>query len=382
MLRGSATRAGDELILADNSGTVPADAAPAYASLRADRRALARRTPATSAPAAATRRLDPVPRRRHDRAGGPARPYFDAPMPDDVGALAGEIRPRRRRRHARRQRYGAQRNFLSARAHLAHPFRPRAAAANLLVRRAAFEAAGGFREGLRAAEDTDFCWRLQELGWRLELREEAAVEHVYRETVRELRRSGAGTRPAARGSRGATRAFTRSRQWSAPLAAWAGDSRDGARPGARAAGAACRRAPARTPPCRSRLRRLERCEFLALDVVLAVEELIGLRMDDRIASADDCVDLVDPSAFTPPYDHALASRWRARGARVRLITSGSPTARSRPPTATRSSALLPARAGGARIASPPARQARRARPGHAALPSACAGRRRRPSSSG
>jgi glycosyltransferase involved in cell wall biosynthesis len=33
------------------------------------------------------------------------------------------------------------------------------------------------------------------------------------------------------------------------------------------------------------------------------------------------VDLVDPSAFTPPYDHALASALAARGAGVRLVTS-------------------------------------------------------------
>jgi glycosyltransferase involved in cell wall biosynthesis len=33
------------------------------------------------------------------------------------------------------------------------------------------------------------------------------------------------------------------------------------------------------------------------------------------------VDLVDPSAYTPPYDHALASALAAAGARVRLMTS-------------------------------------------------------------
>ena len=33
------------------------------------------------------------------------------------------------------------------------------------------------------------------------------------------------------------------------------------------------------------------------------------------------VDLVDPSAYTPPYDHALAVGARASGAHVRLFTS-------------------------------------------------------------
>ena len=69
---------------------------------------------------------------------------------------------------------------------------PRAVAANLLVRRAAFEAVGGFYEGVRAAEDTDFSWRLQRAGWRLEGRREATVEHRYRTTVRALRRQWRG----------------------------------------------------------------------------------------------------------------------------------------------------------------------------------------------
>ena len=90
------------------------------------------------------------------------------------------------------ERYGAARGFLSQAAHLAHPYRPRAVAANLLVRRAAFWQIGGFYEGVRAAEDTDFSWRLQQAGWRLELRPDARVEHVYRSTVRDLRRQWRG----------------------------------------------------------------------------------------------------------------------------------------------------------------------------------------------
>jgi glycosyltransferase involved in cell wall biosynthesis len=41
----------------------------------------------------------------------------------------------------------------------------------------------------------------------------------------------------------------------------------------------------------------------------------------RLLSVAMRVDLVDPSAFTPPYDHALASSLAAAGAEVRLITS-------------------------------------------------------------
>ena len=71
--------------------------------------------------------------------------------------------------------------------------------------------------------------------------------------------------------------------------------------------------------------------------MLAVEELIGMRMDNR-RSTMIRVDLVDPSAYTPPYDHALASALARRGARVRLVHE---RVRVRigpgPPTVTRSS---------------------------------------------
>src|SRR5207248_201171 len=73
-----------------------------------------------------------------------------------------------------------------------HPYKPRAVAANLMVRRAAFEQVGGFYEGVRAAEDTDLSWRLQQAGWRLELRSRARVEHTYRATIGDLRRQWRG----------------------------------------------------------------------------------------------------------------------------------------------------------------------------------------------
>jgi hypothetical protein len=37
------------------------------------------------------------------------------------------------------------------------------------------------------------------------------------------------------------------------------------------------------------------------------------------------VDLVDPSAFTPPYDRALAAALARRAVDVRLVTTGSTT---------------------------------------------------------
>src|SRR6201995_904538 len=117
--------------------------------------------------------------------------YLATPPADDVGALAGGVTPAQDAATVA-ARYGAARSFLDQDAHLAHGYMPRAVAANLLVRRAAFEAIGGFYEGVRAAEDTDFSWRLQRAGWRLASRPQARVEHSYRTSVRALRRQWRG----------------------------------------------------------------------------------------------------------------------------------------------------------------------------------------------
>ncbi|MFZ1995074.1 MAG: glycosyltransferase, partial [Solirubrobacteraceae bacterium] len=117
--------------------------------------------------------------------------FFAQNVAEDVGALAGSVVPAAGG-DGLAVRYGAAKSFLDQDAHLAHPFMPRAVAANLLVRREAYEAIGGFYEGVRAGEDTDFSWRLQRAGWRLEGRRAAIVEHRYRTTVRALRRQWRG----------------------------------------------------------------------------------------------------------------------------------------------------------------------------------------------
>ncbi len=58
--------------------------------------------------------------------------------------------------------------------------------ANLAVRRAAFETVGGFRDDIRAGEDSDLTYRLRALGWTVDRREQAGVIHRNRETVRAL----------------------------------------------------------------------------------------------------------------------------------------------------------------------------------------------------
>jgi hypothetical protein len=212
--------------------------------------------------------------------------YFAEPIADDVGAVAGGIVAAPLGPSAGiAARYGAHKNFLDAGAHLAHPFMPRAAAANLLVRRVAFDAVGGFFEGLRAAEDTDFSWRLQRAGWTLAGRPSAAVQHQYRDSVPALRR-----------------------QWRGYAAgrAWLGRRYDGFAPQPallRAAGKWMGRAPNRAsaahvappgPPQQRNDRHLEaipqsatdRLQFAALDALLGVDELIGFALSNRPPSTD------------------------------------------------------------------------------------------------
>jgi GT2 family glycosyltransferase len=264
-LRSLEVRPGDELLLVDNAGAVSGDGGePTVRVLPAsDERspAHARNVGAAEASSDWILFLDADCR----PPAGLLDAYFAEPIALDVGALAGEIVPALAGRGLI-SRYGAARSFLSQEAHLAHPYRPRAAAANLLVRREAFEQLGGFFEGLRAGEDTDFAWRLQQLGWRLELRRDALVAHAYRSSLGELRRQwrryAAGRAWLARRypdfhpEPALIRALTTRRRRSAPEAD---------------AGAVSRRPhPARAV-------------FLALDGLLALEELVGLALSNRPA---------------------------------------------------------------------------------------------------
>jgi GT2 family glycosyltransferase len=260
-LLGLERRDGDELIVADNSASVPATPAVTIISARAER------SPAHARNAGAERArndwilfLDadcrPLP--------GLLDAYFATPVEPSIGALAGGVIPAPGPQTLA-ARYGAARNFLGQEAHLAHPFRPRAAAANLIVRRAAFEQVGGFYEGLRAAEDTDFSWRLQAAGWHLGIRPEARVEHEYRSSVAELRRQWRG--------------YAAGRAWLARR--YQGFSPEPAvvRAGRRAwgrtrVGMPRARAASSGPDAPSRA-------YLALDALLALDELAGFTLSNR-----------------------------------------------------------------------------------------------------
>ena len=266
-LLGIARREGDELIIADNSAVVPATPGVRVVS------ACGERSPAHARNAGAEHArndwilfLDADCRPRE----GLLDAYFAAPVASEVGVLAGGVVPAIGGATLA-ARYGAARNFLSQESHLAHPYRPRAVAANLMVRRSAFERVGGFYEGLRAAEDTDFSWRLQEAGWLLESRPQASVEHRYRASVGELRRQWRG--------------YAAGRAWLArrypgftpePALVRIARRARGSGGGAAGRGVAAPRGVTVSRGAAPSPRR-----YLALDAVLALDELVGFALSNR-----------------------------------------------------------------------------------------------------
>lgn len=123
--------------------------------------------------------------------------YFDDPPDDDVGALVGAVHPV----------LGAPTFIVAhavARGHdeqamqLPNGHEPCGAMANLLARRAALEAVGGFHEGIRSGGDRDFGRRLQDAGRRPEDRGDAVVLHEQPERIWRLVRRSARRR-AGRG---------------------------------------------------------------------------------------------------------------------------------------------------------------------------------------
>jgi colanic acid/amylovoran biosynthesis glycosyltransferase len=198
-LAGLETRQGDELIVADNtpagvageaiaSGDVTVvSAAGRFSSYRA------RNVGASRARNEWVLFLDADTRARPDILDR----YFSEPVADRTGAVCGPVLPLARSEGVV-ARYQESRGHDKQAPHLRNAYRPFAVTANLLVRRVAWEAVGGFQDGIRSAGDADFCWRIQEEGWTLEYRGDAQVRHFLRESLRAyLRlhaRYGAGRR--------------------------------------------------------------------------------------------------------------------------------------------------------------------------------------------
>jgi glycosyltransferase involved in cell wall biosynthesis len=123
--------------------------------------------------------------------------YFATGPADRAGVIAGQVIADTGQR-AFAARYARSRRFLDQHHGLHDAVTGAAATANLLVRRTAFDRAGGFAEGVRSGGDFDLCRRLLADGWTIEARPAAVVSHLHRESpidlLRAVARYGSGAR--------------------------------------------------------------------------------------------------------------------------------------------------------------------------------------------
>ncbi len=194
-LRALRTGPGDELIVADNTpgGTFAALASDGLEIVRADAERSSYHARNVGAARASGDWLlfldaDCIPRADLiDR-------YLDPPPATDVAILAGSIVPAPGQAGLLPE-WAATREILSQERSVERD-PPGAATANLMVRRAAWAAVGGFLEGIRSGGDYEFCWRVGDQGGRLEARPVASVKHLHRTTlpgiVRQMARYAAG----------------------------------------------------------------------------------------------------------------------------------------------------------------------------------------------
>jgi colanic acid/amylovoran biosynthesis glycosyltransferase len=180
-LRALRPRAGDELIVVDNAADLAAPDA-SIRVVRAPRQRSSYYARNVGAQAAANEWVlfmdadcRPVPELLDA--------YFAEPVGERVGALAGDVLDDPAQT-ALIARYTRSRQLLDADRGMEFAYKPQAVTANLMVRRAAWAALGGFAEGIRSGGDTDFSWRIQDAGWELRRARGAAVEHHHRETLR------------------------------------------------------------------------------------------------------------------------------------------------------------------------------------------------------
>lgn len=292
-LAGIRLRAGDEVIVADNTPAgVLAKAAPAAARV----------VPATQERSSYYARNVGAELARNEWLlfidadchpdPGLLDAYFSDPPAADCGAVAGEVVALG---GDALSRWADSRGILSAKTGLAHPYRPAAVTANLLVRREAWANLGGFLEGIRSGGDSELCWRLQGAGWKLAYQPRAVVGHTHRSSVGALAsqsmRYGAGVawldrRYPGSMQRGAIRGLARC---AAGIAVW------------------------------TLTGRLERARFKAFDAVAIASIAFGRLRSNAAGSADDAIGrnphglVLVCDAFPRSSDGPVAAQLRPRG---------------------------------------------------------------------
>jgi GT2 family glycosyltransferase len=113
--------------------------------------------------------------------------YFDPAPAPRTGLLGGGVADEEVPAHAPpAARYAYLRNVMSQERTFGSREWGYPKSANVACRRAAFDAVGGFREEIRAAEDADLTYRLRAAGWEVERRERAIAVHHGRRTLRGL----------------------------------------------------------------------------------------------------------------------------------------------------------------------------------------------------
>ena len=186
-------RDGDEVLIADNTpGGVVAGVVPEGSTVQVVE-AWSRQSPYTARnTAAAVARNDWLV-----FCDGDVEPrvdlldaYYADPPPERCGIVAGRIADRAGQ-HGLIAAYVSERGHYDQARGVAHPYRPVVLTANMLVRREAFDAVGGFCDGVRSGADSDFSWRVNAAGWDVRYAAEPWVVHEHRDSVRAIARQAA-----------------------------------------------------------------------------------------------------------------------------------------------------------------------------------------------
>jgi cellulose synthase/poly-beta-1,6-N-acetylglucosamine synthase-like glycosyltransferase len=103
----------------------------------------------------------------------------------EIGIVAGEVEAFPSNNFL--EKYAQNKEILSQKHTLAHPFCAYGQTANLAIRRHIFQQIGLFRPHLTTGGDADICWRiLQQTEWQLEYAPNAIVQHRHRSTLTQL----------------------------------------------------------------------------------------------------------------------------------------------------------------------------------------------------